>query len=225
MDFSKYHLLLIISLVVTSVFTTQAENTSLFSHDIELYLKNKTDQLGILENEYISVFDQFGTTALFDGDSTITTLDALIEQDILAKVEKELEYDKQEAKYLEDEKTTPAEVLLIEGEDGSDVPLDAKFNPHPSLILNPDINFSSTEDITTKNIEEIILASSTEKFDESTTSTKLDDKVIDGIIYNDSEIYKAILNGEDIVPLPDIKKNNQEEVPNVFQEALTNPLP
>lgn len=186
-------------------FHAQAQSASDFSNDVNLIKNQKSLEENISAEEYVSAWDEFGMSNLVHGETPASEIHATIDQDITQTVEKELQYDKEESKYLEDTHTTPEEMKDIEGSDGSDVPDDAMFNPHPSLEANPEVNTFSTEVDSEKQIESsIVINSSSTDSSVTDVSTSTDNsmiKVSPESATNDTEIYKAILQGEDKSPV------------------------
>lgn len=214
MRFIKYFLP--VTIFFGGIFSVQAQPATDFSNDIDL-IKNQQSTENISAKEYVSAWDEFGMSNLVNGEVPSSEIHTTIDQDITQTVEKELKYDQEESKYLEDTHTSPEEMKNIESADGSDVPDDAMFNPHPSLEVNPEVNTFSTEVDSEKQTESspIINASST---DSSTTdvSTSTDNSTIkssqDSMI-NDTEIYKAILQGENKSPTETKSVDTPQSIP------------
>lgn len=219
MKVSKYFLpatILSGAIFCISFFSAQAQSATDFSNDIDL-IKNQQSTENISVKEYVSAWDEFGMSNLVNGEAPSSEIHKTIDQDITQTVENELKYDKEESKYLEDNHTTPEEMKNIESSDGSDVPDDAMFNPHPSLKENPEVNTFSTEVDSEKQTETlpVVNPSSTDQSatDVSTSTDNSGGKSSLDNTTNETEVYKAILQGENKYPTEtkptDSPQNNQ----------------
>lgn len=169
---------------------TYAQDTNDFINDVVLLSKQKVVQGNFIYKEHITAWDEFGMSALADGSLVSTEINKVINQDITQAVERELSYDEKEAEYLKTSQTTPSEIQDLEGADGSDVPADAMFDPHPSFQENNEASPFSAEEAN-QNEGSITSQSDNLQAPAETNSTNATSTTP-----NESDIYKAILQGE-----------------------------
>ena len=135
-------------------------NNNDFNNDVQLGLQNlavnsqaQIQQKEIKNQDHQSTWDEFGMNTLVDGANPTGEISKEITQDILQTVQTEINYDKQEEKYLQDNQITPQEIQTIEGSTASDILPGESDDPNPSLEANPDVSVSSVEDSGQNSIE------------------------------------------------------------------------
>ncbi|GEM_PF-5776258 len=147
-----------VALTLFLSFSTYAE-VSDFSKDIGQAEKaasaNNTDvetRSGLSDAEYISSWDEFGSSPVIDGTESSADITAAISDDISSTVSAEQHFDNTEIGYLEATGATPEQIVAAENKTGSDVPPGETLDPNPSLAENPDANATVAEDISPETI-------------------------------------------------------------------------